>query len=231
MSAGRPQDPLEHPSTWVIVVAAGTGSRFGAPKQYESLAGETVLDRAVRSARSVPGCDGVVLVVADDGVHRPPPPGVGAVVAGGASRSESVRRGLAAVDSSADIVVVHDAARPLATPDLFRAVIAAVCAGADAAVPVIPVGDTIKRLTRERDRVAETLDRDELVAVQTPQAFRAGPLRAAHGGEAEATDDAALIEAAGGTVVVVPGEATNLKITRPSDLAVAEALLAWRARP
>ena len=116
-------------------------------------------------------------------------------------RSDSVRAGLAAISPDAEIVVVHDAARPLASPLLFASVIQAVRDGADGAVPGIAVSDTIKRVDGER--VVETLDRASLVAVQTPQAFRADALREAHAAGAIATDDAALVEAVGGTVVVV----------------------------
>ena len=133
-----------------------------------------------------------------------------------------MRNGLAAVPADAEIVVVHDAARPLATAALFDAVIAAVRAGADAAIPGVPVSDTIKQVDGER--VVETLDRSKLVAVQTPQAFRADALRKAHAAGGEATDDAGLVEANGGTVVVVPGEQANIKVTTPDDLRIAEAL-------
>lgn len=197
-------------TVWAVVVAAGTGTRFGGPKQYEELDGRRVLDWSLEAARAA--CDGVVLVV---------PPGregdderADTVVAGGATRSESVRAGVAAVPADAEVIVVHDAARPAASPALFDAVVAAVRAGADAAVPGLPVVDTVKRV--DDGVVVETLDRSTLVAVQTPQAFRAAVLRAARG---EATDDAALVEAAGGRVVVVPGEVSNLKITSPDDLA------------
>jgi 2-C-methyl-D-erythritol 4-phosphate cytidylyltransferase/2-C-methyl-D-erythritol 2,4-cyclodiphosphate synthase len=118
--------------------------------------------------------------------------------------------------------VVHDAARPLAGPELFRAVIAAVRAGAAGAVCAMPVTDTMKRV--QGDTVLGTLDRTGLWAVQTPQAFGAGVLRAAHAGDGEATDDAALVEALGEPVVVVPGLAANLKLTEPQDLARAEVL-------
>ena len=131
------------------------------------------------------------------------------------------------------VVVVHDAARPLASPDLFVAVIAAVTdGGADGAVPGVPPSDTIKAVD-ESGRVTDTLDRTTLVAVQTPQAFRADVLRRAHdaaaaGASVGATDDAMLVEALGGTVQVVPGEPGNLKITDPADLGAAERLLAAR---
>ena len=204
---------------WVIVVAAGSGRRFGGPKQYRPLAGRRVLDWSVAAARSV--ADGVVLVVAPDEVERPEPE-VDAVVVGASTRSGSVRAGLAAVPAPADVVVVHDAARPLADAALFAAVVAAVRDGADAALPAVPVNDTLRTVG------GGPADREGLVAVQTPQAFRAGALRSAHAGGAEATDDASLVEAEGGKVVVVDGSPDNLKITRPADLVVAEALL--RAR-
>jgi 2-C-methyl-D-erythritol 4-phosphate cytidylyltransferase len=204
---------------WVIVVAAGSGRRFGGAKQYEFLAGRRVIDRSIVAARTV--ADGVVLVVAPERSGHAEP-GVDAVVAGGDTRSGSVRAGLAAVPDAAEVVVVHDGARPLATPELFRSVVEAVRAGADAAVPGVPVDDSLRSVA------GGVVDRDGLVAVQTPQAFRAAALRDAHAAGAEATDDASLVEAAGGKVVVVEGSPTNLKITRPSDLTVAEALL--RAR-
>ena len=135
-----------------------------------------------------------------------------------------MRSGLAAVPAGAEIVVVHDAARPLAGPELFARVVAAVVAGADAAVPGVALSDTVKRV--DGDRVVGTVDRNGLVAVQTPQAFRADVLRQAHADDAEATDDAALVEAGGATVVVVDGDPRNLKLTSPDDLVVARALLA-----
>jgi len=145
-------------------------------------------------------------------------------VAGGATRSDSVRAGLARVPADVEVVVVHDAARPLASDALFASVIEAVRAGADGAVPAIPVADTLKRVAGTR--VHETVDRSAIVAVQTPQAFRADRLRAAHTRGDDATDDAALVEAAGGCVLVVTGERTNLKVTEPADLVLAAAMLA-----
>lgn len=226
---------------WVIVVAAGSGRRFGSAKQYEPLAGRRVLDWSLDAARTCvsradagrehgagadagtgegdePGEGGVVVVVAT--AHAgDAEPGADVVVAGSDSRSASVRAGLRAVPAEADIVVVHDGARPLADAALFASVVAAVRAGADAAVPGVPVSDTL------RARAGGVIDRDGVVAVQTPQAFRAGVLRRAHAEGAEATDDASLVERAGGKVVVVDGSPTNVKITRRADLVVAEALL------
>jgi 2-C-methyl-D-erythritol 4-phosphate cytidylyltransferase len=124
------------------------------------------------------------------------------------------------------VIVVHDAARPLAGRDVFERVVAAVRAGADGAVPGVPVADTVKRV---RDGViVATVPRDDLVTVQTPQAFRAAALRSAHAGEPEGTDDAAVVEAAGGTVVVVTGATDNFKITTPEDLERAATVLATR---
>ncbi len=210
---------------WGIVVAAGSGNRFGAQKQFVGLHGVRLVDRAVATAATV--CDHVVVVLPEGEAWTGPP--VVAAVAGGATRSDSVRAGLAAADLDADIVVVHDAARPLASAALFAAVVEAVRAGADAAVPGVALADTVKRVAG--DRVAATIPRDDLVAVQTPQAFRAAALRRAHAGGLDATDDAALVEQAGGVVVVVPGEPRNIKVTGPEDLAVAAALAAETVYP
>jgi 2-C-methyl-D-erythritol 4-phosphate cytidylyltransferase len=197
------------PKVWAVVVGGGSGARFGRPKQYELLGAERVIDRSRRIAAAA--CDGVVVVVPPADADRE------GGIAGGATRSESVRAGLAAVPDDADIVCVHDAARPLATPELYARVIDAVSAGADGAVPGVPVVDTIKVVGGDGTVVA-TPDRATLVAVQTPQAFRADRLRAVHAVGGTATDDAALIEAGGGRVVVVAGEPDNRKITDPADL-------------
>jgi 2-C-methyl-D-erythritol 4-phosphate cytidylyltransferase len=201
-----------------IVVAAGSGSRFGSAKQFATLGGARLVDIAVDAARA--HTDDVVLVLAP-GVEWDGAPVT--VVPGGEERSDSVRAGLGAISPDAEIVVVHDAARPLAPPRLFEAVIEAVRNGADGAIPGVPVTDTIKRASGSY--VHETLDRSELVAVQTPQAFRADALRRAHETGAIATDDAALVEWFGGRVGIVRGEPTNLKVTTKRDLVVAAALL------
>jgi 2-C-methyl-D-erythritol 4-phosphate cytidylyltransferase len=205
--------------TWAIVVAAGSGARFGAAKQFTRLGDVSILDRAVGVA--VSACDGVVVVL-PAGSDWNAPVGV-RVAAGGPTRSASVRSGLACVPDAADVVVVHDAARPLATAALYARVVAAVRAGADAAVPGLPVTDTVKRV--RDDRVVETVPRDELVVVQTPQAFRRDALEQAHARAAIGTDDAALVEAAGGTVVVIEGEPRNLKVTVAADIELARALI------
>ena len=203
---------------WAVVVAAGEGRRFGGPKQLAHLAGQRVLDWSIDAARAVAA--GVVVVTPAHGLRLVPQADL--TVEGAATRAGSVRAGLSAVPEDADIVVVHDAVRPLATPALFRAVVSAVEGGADGAIPALPVTETLKRV--DNDTVVTTVDRHNLGLVQTPQAFRAGMLRAAHEGHPEATDDAALVEAVGGTVVVVPGEHQNLKLTVAQDLVVARAL-------
>ena len=212
-----------HDGVWCIVVAAGSGRRFGAAKQYELLDdGERVVDRAVRIAASV--CDGVVLVLPQDERDDVAVEHATVCVSGGATRSASVRAGLGAVPVDARIVLVHDAARPLASPQLFRRVIQAVRAGAAAVVPVVSVVDSV------RDVDGGVVDRDRLRAVQTPQGFDAAGLRAAHRGEPEGSDDAGLVEAAGEAVVLVEGEPTNLKLTHAHDLEVARVLVRLAAR-
>ena len=209
--------PTSAPAVWVVVVAAGTGQRFGGAKQYAPLAGRRVLDWSIDMARSV--AHGVVLVVPADAADEPEP-AVDAVVVGGATRSASVRAGLAAVPLEAAVVLVHDGARPLASHALFRSVVDAVLAGADAAVPVVPVVDTVC------DSHGDPVDREDLRAVQTPQGFEGIALRRVHAARPEATDDASLVVSGGGRLRLVHGERWNLKITEPSDLVVAEAILA-----
>ncbi|MGA8295996.1 MAG: 2-C-methyl-D-erythritol 4-phosphate cytidylyltransferase [Acidimicrobiales bacterium] len=208
---------------WAIVVAAGEGRRFGGPKQFERLSGRSVVEWSVGSARAA--VDEVVLVLpsaqlAEAALHA----GCLYVTKGGMTRADSVRAGLAMVPDDAEIIVVHDAARPLATPSLFFSVISAVRSGADGAIPAVQISDTVKRVAE--GRVIETLERDGLFSVQTPQAFQARVLRRAHAGRADATDDAALVEAIGGGILVVPGEARNRKITDQDDVAVFEQYLA-----
>jgi 2-C-methyl-D-erythritol 4-phosphate cytidylyltransferase len=196
-------------------VAGGSGLRFGEPKQYLPLGAARVLDWSLRAARAA--SDGVVLVVPADLADQPEP-AADRVVGGGSTRSASVRAGLAAVPEEAQVIVVHDAARPVPAPAVWERVLAAVAAGADAAVPAVPVTDTLRAVG------GSTIDRSGIVAVQTPQAFEGAALRAAHVGDPEGTDDAALVEARGGRVVVVDGDPTNIKITTPTDLSLAELL-------
>lgn len=198
--------------------SVGTAGRAG---------GADAVRRPVAAGRPDRAAHG--LHVAGDGPERAGCGSPDVVVPGGTTRAGSVRNGLAAVPATADVVVVHDAARPLAGPALFEAVVEAVRRpdGPAAAVPGLPVSDTVKRV--DGARVVATVDRSDLVAVQTPQAFRADGLRRAHAGAGEATDDAALIESLGLAVVVVPGDPGNLKVTTPEDLVVAAALLERRA--
>ncbi|HEX4163515.1 MAG TPA: 2-C-methyl-D-erythritol 4-phosphate cytidylyltransferase [Acidimicrobiales bacterium] len=219
---------------WSIVVAGGSGRRFGEQKQFVSLAGRPVLAWAVDACRTV--SDGVVLVVPAD-AQPTDSSGADAVVTGGGTRADSVRCGLEAVPAEADVIVVHDAARPLAAPALFASVLEALHEeGVTGAVPGLAPSDTIKVVDRSMN-VTNTLDRTSLVAVQTPQAFAAEALRHAHAhahahagaessADAIATDDAMLVEAAGGRVRVVLGHPGNIKITTPDDLTTAERLLA-----
>jgi 2-C-methyl-D-erythritol 4-phosphate cytidylyltransferase len=207
---------------WSIVVGAGSGQRFGGLKQYEMLGDRRVIDHAVAVAREA--SDGVVIVVAADDAERE------GGVAGGETRTQSVLAGLNAVPDEAAIICVHDAARPFADVEIFERVIAAVRAGADGAIPGVSVTDTIKVIDTTPDgtrRVGSTPERSTLVAVQTPQAFRADRLREAHRVAADArssaTDDAALVEGMGGTVVVIEGSDRNRKITSPEDLVWARA--------
>jgi 2-C-methyl-D-erythritol 4-phosphate cytidylyltransferase len=210
------------------VVAGGSGNRFGGLKQFAEIDGQSVAERSIRLCRSV--ADSVTLVVPKGMATISH--GADVVVEGGASRSMSVRAGLATIGDDVEVVVVHDAARPLASEHLFRSVVDELSdPEVDGAIPGLPMVDTVKA-TEIRDgavRVAETLDRSSLVLVQTPQAFRAEALRAAHSADDDATDDAALVEARGGVVIVVAGEEQNIKITSKADLALAEWILEDRS--
>ncbi len=208
-------------SVAAVIVAAGQGQRFGGAKQFAVMNHDTVTAHSVRAARSV--ADRVVLVVPEN--YQGNGEGADVVVVGGFTRAQSVRAGLEEC-ADARVIVVHDAARPLATASLFSAVVDAVKAGADGAIPGLPILDTVKRVHADGDvRVVDaTQDRDELVTVQTPQAFARDVLVRAHASGHDATDDAALVEALGGRVVVVPGEMDNVKITAPGDLARAAAI-------
>jgi 2-C-methyl-D-erythritol 4-phosphate cytidylyltransferase len=159
-----------------------------------------------------------VLVVSGDHVDDNEPL-ADIVVAGGETRSASVRAGLGALPRDATHLLVHDAARPVPVTDVWRRVLAALEQGAEGVVPVVPLTDTL----RERD--GATVDRDRFVAVQTPQGFRVDVLRAAHESEPDGTDDASLVEAIGAKVVLVDGDPTNIKITDASHLAMAELLV------
>ena len=216
-----------------ILLGGGRGERLSGPdpKAFASLKGRTLLERAVTAAESCSRVEGFVVVAPEGWEARArtvvgPRPGLVQVVAGGGTRQDSVRRGLDALPEAFDVVICHDVARPIALPTLFEAVLEGL-AGVDGAVPSVPLADTVKRV--EEGLVAETLHRDGLVTVQTPQAFRRAALVEAHrAAEADGfagTDDAALLERAGFRVAVVPGDPANIKITRPEDLPVASALV------
>ncbi|MDT0267569.1 2-C-methyl-D-erythritol 4-phosphate cytidylyltransferase [Streptomyces sp. DSM 44915] len=229
-----------------VIPAAGLGLRLGpgAPKALRPIGGVPMLVHAVRAmARS--GAVGLVVVVAPAErlslvssllAEHPPPPSVEvSVVAGGATRQESVRLGLAALPADVTVVLVHDAARPLVPVATVDAVAAAVRAGAPAVVPALPVTDTVKAVAApavagEPEPVVATPDRALLRAVQTPQGFDRETLLAAHRASTSdlATDDAGLVELLGVPVVLVPGHEEAFKVTRPLDLLLAEALLARR---
>jgi 2-C-methyl-D-erythritol 4-phosphate cytidylyltransferase len=208
---------------WAVLVAAGRGERLGGgrPKAFAPLAGLPLLAESLRRLDDCEWVDGIVVVA---------PPGweeqaillaeeigaskVSACVPGGDTRSASVRMGLAEVPDDVAVVLVHDAARPILPPETVPRLLEALAEGFDGAVPGVPVADTVKRA---RDGVVvETLPRDELVAIQTPQAFSAPVLRAAAAGEG--SDCAALVEAAGGRIKVVAGDERLAKVTTSADL-------------
>ena len=204
---------------WTIVVAAGSGERFGAAKQFELIPApdvraevERIVDRSVRLASR--HSDGVVVVLPAGFVWDGPD--VAVAVDGGATRSASVRNGLAEIPDDVEVVLVHDAARPMADDGVWQRVIEAVRAGSPAVVPAVPIADTLKRV--DGNTVVATVDRSDLVAIQTPQGFRLDVLRAAHAGNGEHTDDAGLVEMMGERVVTVVGDTRNLKVTTPEDL-------------
>ena len=217
-----------------LVVAAGRGERlgFGAPKALVPLAGRPMLEWSVQTLRGVPAVSRIVVALPAEGLAAAPA-GVLAVE-GGAVRSASVLRALEAAGEDEEVVIVHDAARPLAPAELFAGVATELQrSGADAVVAAVPVSDTIKEVGGPGLSVSRTLPRDRLWAVQTPQAFRrtalAGALREASEEQlAAATDDAWLIEQRGGDVRVCPSTPENLKVTTRLDLRVAEMLLAER---
>ncbi len=209
---------------WCIVVAGGSGSRFGGLKQFEYLRDIRVIDRAVTTAAQA--CEGVVVVLPgehlDSETAHFQTAAIGSVVnvvAGAATRAGSVRAGLAAVPESARYVLVHDGARPLATSELFGRVIDALREGAEAVVPAVTVADTLRSVG------GGSVDRDSVRAVQTPQGFSAAVLREAHSTDGEATDDAGLVEQIGYTVKLVEGERLNLKLTEQLDLILAASMI------
>ena len=213
-------------SVGVVIVAAGSGTRLGAaiPKAFVEVGGRRILDWAVTGAHAVPSVAEIVLVVPSPYVEalaaqyaaRPSAAPI-AVVAGGRERSESVRAGLAALGPQVAIVLVHDAARCFTPVEVFDRVIAAILEGDLAAVPGLPVTDTIK-VVDEAGFVRHTPDRERVRAIQTPQAFARAALERAHAAGVMASDDAALAEACGIPVRVVAGDERAFKVTHPGDL-------------
>jgi 2-C-methyl-D-erythritol 4-phosphate cytidylyltransferase len=211
-----------------IVPAAGAGTRLGGdlPKALRLVAGEPLLLHAVRRLRACPSIGPVVVVGPPGDLDAVVQMLAGldvTVVAGGAQRQDSVAAGLASLPAEADLVLVHDAARAMVPVAVVEAVVAALRAGASAVVPVLPVPDTVKRV--DGDRVLETLAREQLRLVQTPQGFTRAVLTRAHAADLPVTDDASMVEALGVEVVTVPGAAEAFKVTTPFDLLVAEAVL------
>jgi len=219
-------------SVWAILVAAGRGDRLGLdqPKAFAKLGEDPLLAEPLRRLDDCEWVDAIV-VVAPPGWEEPAillaeELGCGKVracVPGGETRAGSVRAGLAEVPEDALVVLVHDAARPLLPEEVVERVLAPLSEGWDGAVPGLPVADTLKRVGVD-GAVAETVARDGLWAVQTPQAFVAETLRAAAAGGGDATDCAGLVEARGGRVKVVEGDPRLLKVTTADDL---EKVASW----
>jgi 2-C-methyl-D-erythritol 4-phosphate cytidylyltransferase len=216
---------------WAVLVAAGRGERLGEgrPKAFARLGELPLLAEPLRRLDESEWIDAVVLVAPPDweepaillaeeiGASK-----VSSCVTGGATRTDSVRAGVADVPEEAAVILVHDAARPLLPPELVPRLLDALGEGFDGAVPAVPLSDTVKRVSD--GVVDETLARDRLVAVQTPQAFAAPVFRAALARGGDGTDCASLVEAAGGRVKVVEGDERLLKVTTAADL---ERIAAW----
>lgn len=233
MSAGHSAAPV-----WVIVAAAGESRRMGLPdgesKQFLLLGGEPVLCHSVRRLLALPQVAGLVVVLHPSHTVRfagellcfdDTKPLL--IAEGGRTRGDSVRAGLLEVPADAPVIAVHDGARPLFSRRVFDRCLEALDT-ADGAVPGVEVSDTLKRTVADGG-VRETVEREGLWSVQTPQVFRAAALREVYARPdlSGATDDAALLERAGRAVVVVPSTPANVKITTPQDLPLAGALLSW----
>lgn len=204
---------------WAIILGAGSAVRFGGNKQFATLGASRLIDRVVETA--ITTCDAVVVVLPGNASWNGRP--VRAAVPGGSTRAESVRRGLAVVPDTAEIIVVHDAAHPLAGANLFVSVIDKVRAGADAATLAIPSAETFARV--QDGLVVATEPRQSFWITQTPHAFRAAALRAAHADAPESTDDIALLVRLGHRIEFAPGDLRNIHITTPGDLEIAHRLL------
>lgn len=231
--------------TGIVLVAAGSGTRLGAglPKAFVEVEGATILERSLDAFRGLPGEVELALVVPQDRLAEAAAIAARALdgeavdvrcAVGGATRQESVGAGLEALSDRCDVILVHDAARCLASRELVERVAGAVRATGKGIIPALPVVDTIKRVGVARggvEPILETVDREELRGVQTPQGFPAAILRAAYEDPAaDHTDDAALVASMGVEVATIPGEERAFKVTRPDDLLRAEDLLARASR-
>ena len=229
-----PSSSGEAGGTWAILVAAGTGARLGGdrPKAFAALAGRPLLAESLERLDASDWVDAIVVAAAPEWeeptillAEELVASKVASVVTGGATRAESVRNALAEVPAEARVVLVHDAARPLVDDAIVELLLGRLGEGLDGVIPGLPIADTVKRV--DGGIVAETVDRNSLVVVQTPQAFVADRLRAAYAGDlADATDCASLVERSGGRIGVVLGDARLVKVTTPDDLALVERLLA-----
>ena len=225
--------------TAVLVPAAGRGERLGpgSPKALRELAGVPILVHAVHALAASPAIDLVVIAAPESDVDhvagllgRSTFSAEISVVAGGATRQESVARALITLPTDVDVVLVHDAARPLVPVEMVTAVVTSVREGNQCVIPCLQVTDTIKEVDAG-DVVTRTIDREQLRAVQTPQGFQRDLLQRAHAGadpDNALTDDAGLVEAMGVPVKVIQGHAEALKITKPFDITIAEAIIAKR---
>lgn len=212
-------------ATWAIVLAGGTGDRFGSAKQFARLGEERLVDLALATVTAV--CDGVVLILPADVAWDGPP--VDAIAPAGADRCASVRSGLARVPEDAEVVVVHQAANPLATTTTVHRLIERVQAGAQAAVPGLTPPDVVRRV--DGGFAVEDLGRDDLVLVQVPCAFDAATLRTAHASGLPAVEDTALVAGVGGSIAVIDGDPGNVHVTNPTDLRIAAYLHATTSEP
>jgi 2-C-methyl-D-erythritol 4-phosphate cytidylyltransferase len=220
-------------SVWAVIVAAGRGERLGLdrPKAFANLRDRPLLAESIERLEASDWIDSIV-VAAPPGWEEPvillaEELGCGKVVesvTGGETRSDSVRIALGKVPDDAAVVLVHDAARPVVPEEVIERLLTALNEGWDGAIPVLPSADTMKRV--EGDQVVETLDREGIVLAQTPQAFVAPALRDAASAGGSTTDCAALVEARGGRIKAVPGDARLVKVTDPADLELVERLLA-----
>lgn len=218
----------------VIIVAGGSGTRMGRPKQFLPLAGASVVEWSLKCFTDMPEIKNIVVVLSPDALKTHGPRLKGAKIkfaAAGPTRMGSVRNGMAALPAGADVVAVHDGARPMITADIVRRTLdAALKSGA--AVAAVPVKDTLKRVAADGAAIEETPDRARYWAAQTPQCYRTDILRAAlkkFESDADATDESQLVERGGTRVNVVASTYENFKITTPEDLVMAEAILSRRA--